>query len=445
MRRRMTMLALFLALWVGKGLAQNPMPPAQQEPTAPAKTVGKRLTLQEAEAVALQENPQITVGKLRALQAHEFVREARSALLPTANLSMTGVESRAGSRIAAGYLNNPVVYPRAAVGASVSQLITDFGRTNNLVSSSEFQAKAEDENAIATRQQIVLAVDEAFYNSLESQALLEVAEQTVKARQLLVDQVKALTDAKLKSDLDLSFSNVDLARAKLLQLDSQSNYEASLSTLSAILGFSDRQDFALVEPSPQTVAPTADAAPLIQQALQLRPEVRALQDEVASATKFGKAEHALWWPTVNATGVVGLAPVRAPQIDNWYGAAGININIPVFNGFLFNARAKSADLETPAKQQRLLALQNNIARDVRNAWLETQKAYQRLSLTQQLREQASLALELAQARYKLGLGSIVEYSQADLQKTEADLQDTDARYQYQVMQIVLGYETGMSP
>jgi outer membrane protein len=148
---------------------------------------------------------------------------------------------------------------------------------------------------------------------------------------------------------------------------------------------------------------------------------------------------------VNATGVVGLAPVRAPQIDNWYGAAGININIPVFNGFLFNARAKSADLETRAKQQRLLDLQNNIARDVRNAWLETQKAYQRLSLTQQLREQASLALELAQARYKLGLGSIVEYSQADLQKTEADLQDTDARYQYQVMQIVLGYETGMSP
>ena len=56
MRRRMTMLALFLALWVGKCLAQNPMPPAQQEPTAPAKTVGKRLTLQEAEAVALQEN-----------------------------------------------------------------------------------------------------------------------------------------------------------------------------------------------------------------------------------------------------------------------------------------------------------------------------------------------------------------------------------------------------
>jgi outer membrane protein len=440
MRRTIATLAFFLTPWAGNCVAQSSAPPVQQPATASART----LTLQEAEALALQKNPLITVGKLAALQAHEFVRETRSALLPIASLSLTGVESRAGSRIAAGYLNNPVIYPRAAAGASVSQLITDFGRTNNLVSSSEFHAKAQDENAVATRQQIVLGVDEAFYNSLESQALLHVAEQTVKARQLLVDQVKALTDAKLKSDLDLSFSNVDLGRAKLLQLDSQSNYEASLSTLSALLGFSDRQDFTLIEPDSQALPPTVDAAPLIQQSLQLRPEVRSLQDEVSAAAKFGKAEHDLWWPTINASGVVGIAPVRDAHLDNWYGAAGININIPVFNGFLFNARAKSADLETQVKQQRLLELQNNVARDVRNAWLETRKAYERLTLTQQLREQASLALELAQARYKLGLGSIVEFSQANLQKTEADLQDTDARYQYHVAQMVLAFEVGMT-
>jgi len=404
--------------------------------------VGKPLTIREAEAIALQKNPQITVGKLQALEAHEFVRETRSAYLPTANLSITGVESRAGSRIAAGYLTNSVIYPRAAVGASVSQLITDFGRTSNLVSSSEFHAKAQDEYAIATRQQIVLAVDQAFYNAVETQALLQVAEQTVKARQLLVDQVQSLTDAKLKSDLDLSFSKVDYGRAKLLLLESQSNYQGSLSTLSAILGYPEPQDFVLVEPESQAAPPSPDAAPLIQQALQLRPEVRALEDEVAAATKFSRAEQDLWLPTVNAQGVVGLAPVRDPHIDNWYGAAGVNINIPIFNGFLFNARAKSADLEKQARQQRLQDLQNNVARDVRNAWLDTQKAYERLSLTQQLREQANLALELSQARYKLGLGSIVEYSQANLQKTEADLEDTDAHYQYLLSQIVLAYVMG---
>ncbi len=435
-------MALVLALLGEYGVAQEKtgMPPGNP----PAASAGeKSLTIQEAEAIGLRNNPQITVGKLRALQAREFVREARSALMPEVNLSVTGVDSNPGSRIAAGFLTNPTLYPRAAVGATVNQLITDFGRTTNLVSSTQFQAKAEDQNALATQQDIILAVDEAFYNVLETHALLQVAEDTVKTRQTLVDQVQALTDAKLRSDLDLSFSKVDLARAKLLLLESDNNYEASLSTLSAILGYPDRQNFTALDPEqPASAPPLLDPSQLIQKAFQMRPEIQALQNEVISAEKFSRAEHDLWWPTVNATGVVGQVPARDDHVPSWYGGVGVNINIPVFNGFMFNARAKTADLEAEARRRKLQDEQDNIARDVRNSWLDTQKAYARLSVTQQLEEQANLALELAQARYKLGLSSIVEFSQAELQKTDADLQDTDARYQYRLSQIMLAYQMG---
>ena len=343
--------------------AQTPSPSLGE-----AGSAGGPLTIREAEEITLQRNPNITVGKLRALQAHEFVRETRAALYPTANLSVTAVDSDPGSRISAGYLNNPVIYPRAAYGASLTQLITDFGRTGNLVSRSQHLEKAEDQNAIATQQQIILAVDEAFYNTLETKALQVVAEQTVKARQDRVDQVQALTSAKLKSDLDLSFSNVDLARAKLLLLDTRSNYQASLATLSAILGYTEQQNFAPVEPIEQISPPAPDVAPLVQQALNQRPEVKALQEEVTAAMKFSKAEHDLWWPTVNAAGAVGQAPVRDEHISSWYGAVGVNINIPVFNGFLYNARAKSADLETEVRRNQLQGLQESVARDVRNTW-----------------------------------------------------------------------------
>jgi outer membrane protein len=426
-------------------MPQAPAPqastPAQQTAATPGPNA-RQLTLQEAEATAIRNNPEITMGKLQAMQAHEFVREARSALLPQANLSVTAVDSNAGTRISAGYLTNPTVYPRAAAGVTVNQLITDFGRTQNLIANSAFQAKAVDQNAVATQQQIVLAVDQAFYNTLETKALLQVAEETVKARQLLVDQIQALTNAKLKSDLDLSFSKVDFARARLLLLESQNNYQASLSTLSAIMGYPEQQEFATVEPLVQTVAPAVDPAPLIQEALNQRPEVKSLEDQVSAAAKFSKAEHDLWWPTINASGVAGLAPVRDDHVSSSYGAAGVNINIPIFNGFLFNARAKSADLDAEMRKKQLQDLQNNIARDVRNSWLDSEKAYERLTVTQQLREQANLALELAQARYKLGLGTIVEFSQAELQKTDADLQDTDAHYQYLLTRIVLAYEMG---
>lgn len=445
MKQFVRVAAILLTVSATPARAQQKPASVSTTPASPSSASTTRpLTLEEAEATAIKNNPQITLGKLQAMQSREFIREARSALFPQVGLNVTAVGSDPGSRIAAGYLSNPAVYPRVAAGASVSQLITDFGRTQNLVSSSIFQSKAEDQNALATQQQIVLVVDQAFYNTLETKALLHVAEETVKARQDLVEQVEALTNAKLKSDVDLSFSKVDFARAKLLLLESRNSYEASLSTLSAILGYPDRQNFAPIEPSVKSVPPAVDAAPLIQQALNQRPEVRALQEEVTAASKFSKAEHDLWWPTVTASGVVGAAPVRETPISNWYGAAGVNINIPVFNGFLFNARGKSADLDTEVKHKKLQDLQNNIARDVRNSWLDTEKAYERLSVTQQLREQAALALELSQARYKLGLGTIVELSQAELQKTEADIEDTDAHYQYVVSQILLAYQMGLT-
>jgi outer membrane protein len=412
-----------------QGSAANPA----QAPTAAP------LTLAQAEALALKNNPQITIGKLRALEAQQYVRETRSALLPTAFLSLTGVDSRSGSRIAAGGLNNPIVFPRAATGATVSQLVTDFGRTTNLVSSSELEAKAEDKNAAATVADITLAVDQAFYNSLETRELVKVARQTLTARQTFVDKIQALTTAKLKSDLDLSFANVDLARAKLLLLEARNNYQTSLAALSAILGYPDEQNFQLIEPADPFVPPAPDAQSLILQALQQRPEAAALQYQVDSAQKNSNAEHDLWRPTVSALGVVGVAPVRDPAIPNWYGAVGVNVNIPVFNGFLYSARAQTADLQTEVARQKLADLRNNIARDVRISWQDTNRAYERLSVTQQLREQANLALDLAQQRYNLGLGSIVEFSQAELGKTEADIADTDAKFQYRLTQIVLAY------
>ena len=436
-----SLLVLFNLAWA-TAHAQAPANPAASQTPNQASPAGTALTLAQAEAIALKNNPQITIGKLRALVAQQYVRESRSALMPNANLSLTGVDANPGSRLTAGFLNNPILFPRAAGGASVNQLVTDFGRSTNLLSSSEFAAKAEDQNAAATRADILLAVDQAFYNSLDTQALVRVAEETVQARQTLVDKVQALAQAKLKSDLDLSFANVELARAKLLLLESRNNFQASLATLSAILGYPSDQNFQLVEETTPVTPPAPDLQPLIQQALKQRPEIQALQFEVESAQKFGNAEHDLWHPTVNALGVVGNTPVRDDHITpNWYGAVGVNINIPIFNGFLYNARAKAADLQTEMNRQKLIDLQNSISRDVRISWQDTNRAYERLSVTQQLRQQASLALDLAQARYNLGLGSIVEFTQAELQKTEADIADTDATYQYRMSQMVLAFAT----
>ena len=138
--------------------ANGPLPSASQ--TNPGIRVS--LSLKEAEALALKNNPQISVARLTALASQQVTREVRSSLWPTASANLTGVDSQENSRITAGALNNPIIYQRAAAGVTVVQLITDFGRTTNLAASADLAAKAENQNAVATKEQILLAADQAF-------------------------------------------------------------------------------------------------------------------------------------------------------------------------------------------------------------------------------------------------------------------------------------------
>jgi len=406
------------------------------------------LTLKQAEALAIKSNPQISVARLIALASQQVTREVRSNLWPTATGDLTGVDAQAGSRITAGMLNNPIIYERAAAGVMVTQLITDFGRTTNLVSSANYAAKAENQNAMATKEQVLLAVDKAFYNALQAQAVLTVAQQTVNERQTVTNQAEALFKNKLKSELDFSFASVNLAQAKLLLLDAQNNENAAFATLSMVLGFSTLQNLQLMQEASPLTPPPGNVDELISQAFSGRPEILSLQFQYQSARKFQNAERDLLFPSIRALGAVGDTPAGnatvAPNpgaLSNTYGAVGANVEIPLFNGFLYTARAREANLRAQATEERLRDMRNLISRDVRTSWLSANTAYQRLAVTQQLLEQANLALSLAQSRYNLGLGSIVELSQAQLQQTQAQISNAQAGYDYRLSLAVLTYET----
>jgi outer membrane protein len=429
-------LAFLLLLLIPIAAAAQANPPAQL-PTAPTA----RLTLKDAEALALKNNPLITVGRLTALASQQVLRETRSAYWPTAVVDLTGVDAQDNSRISAGGLNNPIIYPRAAAGTIVSQLITDFGRTRNLVAASSLRATAENENAVANALQIKLAVDQAFYNALQTRALLQVAQQTVAQRQTVTDQVQALFNSKLKSSLDLSFAQVNLAQAKLLLLDAQNNNDAALADLSAVLGFPNLQNFELVEETTPVAPPPSNIDALIVQAMQKRPELAALSYDYQAAEKYRVAQRDLLFPTIRALGALGSTPLAGNNaLAPWYGAVGVNIEVPVFNGFLYTAREREAQLRAQATQQQFRDLQDSIARDVRTGWLNAGTAYQRLSVSRQLLQQANLALDLSQTRYKLGLASIVELSQAQLQQTQAQIGSTQANYQYRLALAVLNFQ-----
>jgi outer membrane protein len=400
------------------------------------------LSLTEAQRQAVQNNPQLASARLNAAAAYQVPLEYRAAYLPSLTGAVTGVGADGGARIAAGALNTPNVYSRTASGLYASQLVTDFGRTGNLVSMAKLQAQAQDQVTETTRANLLLATSQAYFAILRAQAVVKVADQTVGARQLVVDQVSALAASNLRSTVDVAFAKTNLADAKLMQVQAYADVKSAAAQLATLIGLPNETLFVLdEEPLPAAVLDPVEA--VLQQAIQNRPELKNLRLQQSADQRFAKAEHALYYPSLGMVGAAGFAPAGDPQVATRYGAIGLNINIPILNGGLFKARTAAADLKAQAAAQDITNEQNQVIRDVRVAYLNATTAFDKLSLAAQLLESAQLSLDLAKRRYDNGLGNIVELSQAQLNLTSAQLANASARYDYEAQRINLNYQAGV--
>jgi len=413
-------------------------------PSAPAAPGQAVLTLPQATAMALQSHPQIAAARQTAAAAGQRITETRAPYYPVVNGEITGGQGLAQSRIGAGALSASQLFSRFGQGLQVTQLVTDFGRTKNLVARSQYQAQAADQSTQSTVYDTVLGVNRGYFGVLQAQAYVTVANETIRARQTLTDQVTALANANLKSALDVSFANVNLSEAKLLLIRSQDAVEQAYADLARSLGQDQVVRYRLASVA-SPAAPPASPEPLIADAIQNRPELRDVKLQLQGAQSFEKAEADLSHPSLSVIAVGGGLPYlnQDPRVAPYgYEGAAVNLEIPIFNGHLYSARKGAAHYEALATSERLRNLQQQIERDVRSAWISASTAYQRIPVTEQLMKQAQLALELAQGRYNLGLASIVEITQAQLNLTQAQIENVSANYDYQIAYAQLQYTVG---
>jgi outer membrane protein len=338
------------------------------------------------------------------------------------------------------------LFNRFGQGVALSQLITDSGRTENLVQASRLRSQASQQDYAATRAEVLLGVNRAYFGVLHAQALVKVASETVDARRVLNDQVTALANNKLRSGLDVSFTEVNLSEARLMRIRADEQLEAAYAELARSLGQDGPTHYTLVE-EPLPPSPPPDANGLPEKAIENRPDLQSLKLARDAAHSFEKAERDLARPTVSLVGVAGFIPLiqqnPGTRIPNEYEAAAVNIAIPVFTGHLFAARRNAAHYEAVTYDEHTRELAQSVARDVRVAWGGADTAFQRLDVTAQLLSEASSGLDLARGRYELGLSSIVELTQAELNVTQAEVENLSAKYDYEVQYAFLQYTLGL--
>ena len=417
---------------------------AQQQPPP--------LSLKEARQIALANRPLVRAADLSVKGARQNTIQVQAARYPQLTASVTaanayrettvvdGKEVTLDSRIAAGGLTNPIILRRESNGLYLSQLITDFGHTASLVDSAKFAETAQQLQANATRAQVILETSDAYFAALEAQSVLQVAAKTVDARSLLLDRVSAMAKNKIRSELDVRFAQVNLGEARLLLLRAENSVDAAFARLSTSLGYRDARRFALTDES--SAGPLGEIDTLLDQAVVSRPDLASLRADREAARKSVDAAKALSYPTINVYAAAGVTPYGDERLSRNYGAIGVNLSVPLFDGGKISALQQQAQFRSLALSENLLEAQNNVLRSVRVAWLNARSGYENIAITENLRDAASQALVLADSRYKLGITSIVELNQAQLSAIDAEIAYTRAKYQYLTARAILDFQVG---
>jgi outer membrane protein len=379
---------------------------------------------------------------LRGQAAQKAIGVPRSAYFPQLEGNLTAVQANRDSAVAAGAVTTSSVSTRAAGGFSLLQMVTDFGRTRDLVRSARLTAQAAGQNAADIREQILRNVDQAYFSVQATESVLQTAQAILNYRNLSLKQLTALAESQLRSTVDVQFAAVLVSEAQLAVYRANSDVQAARAQLTAAMGDENDPDYALGDealPPP----PENDVSVYINEAFTTRPDLKALNLRAQSAQQYALSEKKLNYPTINLLGTAGDVPEHDSTLKDQYGAAGVNINIPVLNGGRYSSQYAEAKLQAAAVGRDVEELRVIIARDVRTVWAQTKDAYLQIDVAQRLVAQSTEALRLAQARYDSGLGSIVELNEAQLNQTSALITAASAKYEYMTENATLQYTLGV--
>ncbi len=419
-----------------------------------AEEANGRLTLEGAIGIALKEHPSLKETRERVAAAKYQIGATRSAYLPqvtyTNNLyygnAFPATSGAGGTGGPPGLGGVPAQVTDYYINRfSLSQLIYDFGKTPGLIDQSRSTFQQTREDYAGNRQKVVLDARSAYYGHLAAWRALKVTQETVRQNQELVRQAQGFYDVGLKAKIDVTKAEANLYDAEANLIKAKNGVELSRVTLMTALGlktwpFTDLEDILEVTPQPQS------RAELKAQALGQRPEIlknRYQQDYNKAALKVARAG---WFPTLSSLAAYGWSGPSPPfgfnTFDNRSWWVGAGLTVPLFDGLLTYHNERVANANTLATLANAEVLSQDITKEVEQAYLDVQASWELIRASKKALEAARENFRLAQGRYQVGVGSIIEVTDAQVQYFQSDLKFVQALYDYRVNEAKLDKAIG---
>lgn len=414
------------------------------------------LNLQEAINIALQQNPSVTEFKERANAAKEQIGVQRGALLPQASFSGTvfygnAFSSRqAGGQAAVavpGGASSNIAIPTPAKEIttfevyrfSFNQLLFDFGKTPSQVAGSKASYQQSLQDYANTRQQVVLTARTAYFAYLASRRAIKVAEENVRQNQELLKQARAFYDVGLRARIDVTFAESNLANAETELIRAKNLAAVSRVDLMTALGLKTwpyREVEDILDVAPKRLSVEELKAKALQQRPELKKTLFRQQQDKANI----HAARADFLPSFSGFAAWGPEGSRHELEDNWW--IGAAVNVPIFEGLSRYHNLRQAKAQLRSTQANTESVTLTVIQEVENRYQDLESAWEVIKSRTKAKEAAAENLRLAWGRYRAGVGSIIEVTDAQVRFAQADLEQVRALFDYRVVEARLDKAVG---
>src|SRR5688572_19501779 len=407
--------------------------------SSPSPT-GKLLTIEDAVRIGLDNHPRVKSANERIGSQQAVLGQQMSAYYPTVSFNnryQTSQSSTSGGADEAA--------DSFSSQASFNMTLYNFGKREGNVQAARDTLNATKQDYATTTQDIVLSIKQAYYVYLGSQEVVRVRRETVRSRELLVRQARGFYEVGTRARIDVARAEANLYSAQADLIAAENAVKIAWVTLRNAMGSPRLPEQPVAQDSPE-VEFSMNLAAARNVAFDSRTELRSFEaqrrasDQLIATARRGHLPDVVFDAFYGRRNSSGGGESTFPLQPAWQ--AQLSLNIPIFDGFrttnrveetlhnYYNIRAQEED----RRQQ--------IALEVEQSYLRVVETQERITATESATRAAKENLDLAQGRYQVGVGSIIEVTDAETLYTDAQTNYVRTLYDYRIADAQLARSMG---
>ena len=389
------------------------------------------LSLDQAVLMALDNHPNVRAARERIGAQQAVLGQQMAAYYPTISMNnFYQTSTQSGTTTGVSDDANDTFLSRA----SFNMTLYNFGKREGTVQAARETLDATGYNYKTTVDSVVFGVKQAYYAYLQARAIVRVREETVASRDLLVKQARGFYEVGTRARIDVVRAESNLYSAQADLIAAQNAVKVAWVTLKNAIGLRELVERPLVEDVTKATLPyTLDEAREI--AYNIRPELKSFeaqrraQDQNIATARRGHLPDIIFdsnYRRSNSSAGESTFPLPgAWQVQ-------LSLNIPIFDGFRTTNRVEEAlrnyyVIRGQEEQQR-----QQVALDVEQSYLRVVELGERIKANEAAANAAKENLALANGRYQVGVGSIIEVTDAQTLYTDAQTTYIRAIYDYKI-------------